>query len=251
VDEVVNDYVDKPSFETGFNESVESTADIKQDDSDNAVIVADKPEPEGDVKADVVVKVEEPVSKQEPDKVIAEKESADFDSLQQDLNTAYESLTADIADKYERGELTYKDAQVQQAQLNTRYQAEAGKLTAQSATAQQAQAKTESDWQSTQDAFFADNADFKDPIIHGALAAALTELYKDPANASKTQGALFQEAIAQVSSKLGMSVASSEKADDLTKKRQGRLAGNVSVKSSGNTVQQKAKGFDAGFNAKD
>jgi hypothetical protein len=232
----INDVIDDDitSFEQDFDELV------AQDD--------DNEPPVGAPDTEVEQVAEEAIATTESEKTATERiapvteppaESVEVDSLDtrySTLNGAYESLVEKIAQQYEDGEISYKGAQVKQAQLHTRYASEMAKLNAEANIVAQQQHQAEQSWAQEQAQFFDSNVQFKDPILHGALAAALTALYQDPANANKSQAQLLQDAAEQVSGKFAIATPSTtQKAAELLSARQAKLARNVSVSSKTET----------------
>ena len=119
------------------------------------------------------------------------------------LDTSYETLSVDLEQKFENGDITFVEYRKQARDLDSRYFTEKAKLDEariKSTIAQeQSEQVAEQRWQWEQDTFFRDSPEFKkDPIMYGALDATLKVMAQDQANAGKTGLQLLREAGATV-----------------------------------------------------
>jgi len=94
------------------------------------------------------------------------------------LNQSYETLSAELEQKFENGDLSFVDYRQQARELDSRFFAEKARLDESriksTIAKEQAEQAAEQRWQWEQDTFFRDNHDFKkDPVLYGALDATL------------------------------------------------------------------------------
>lgn len=195
---------------------VADTEDAAEGPADEQAAIAEEPVPEAPTAA-------EPVAEKDPTGFIPQFQA-------QELPDNLDQIAADLDKKFEEGDIALAEYnQYRERILSARIQAQM----AQQMNAQIAQQR----WQWEQETFFNDdrNADLRDPIVQGAMAAALKAIYADPEKQGMNGWQCLNEAARTVRSVLGLAAkaATPTPAQPAAEPKPERKAPPVNVKTLG------------------
>lgn len=207
---------------------------LQDDGSDPEPVVdtaeSESTEPEGDVapepEADEGVVDEEPEAVTAPEPVVEGAFApefkvpgvANFEETLAALDAAVEVQIADLAAKYENGDLSFTEYRKQEREVTREYEGQRYALQEQNLkaeiAAEHSRQSLDQKWQLEQNMFYADNEEYKtDPILRGALGAQLEVLYADETNAGKSGLWFLREAGRAVDAKFNRVQAEVPKSD--------------------------------------
>lgn len=150
------------------------------------------------------------------------------------LDTAFDTQAAELAAKYENGEMTFSDYRREERLLARAYEDQRQELVKANLKAEIAyehsRQSASQKWQLEQDLFYSDkptNAEYKsDPILRGALSAQLEQLYADEKNAGKPgiwflreAGRALDEKFNRATTPIKQNVTKLKEAEDVLRKR--------------------------------
>ena len=146
-----------------------------------------------------------------PAEVETPKPQKSLDDHYAELKQARTNIRTELRKKLNEGDLSEDDYETERDKLDDDYDERKSHLDSIKVSQAQDTQRTERDWQATQAAFFKENQQLDNPIIQGAMAVSLRELYKNPSNiANKTQLELLQMAANQVSETMGLPASQSK-----------------------------------------
>lgn len=198
--------------ETSTDDDAEPESDTETGDVDAATDdgEGDNTDEEEETDSEETAADEEAVTAKAPAQSDFQPKMA-VSALPEDLTEQVEANNTAIAEldkKLEDGEIDYTDhIKANRELLDKRSDLQAQQRESAFVSAQnEAQATQQWNWE--QSRFIEDNAEFKSPVLHGALSGVLSTLYADDANADKSYRWFLNEAGRQVKEAFGRPVES-------------------------------------------
>ena len=223
----------------GSEPEVETEGDTTEAEPEVDEVSEADPEPEADPTEHETVADAEPEAEPEPEPEAPESKDdsvvfipqfqaegvENFKERISALDTEYDQKAAELATKYENGEMSFSEYRKEERNLSrtyedVRYELQERNLKAEIAAEHSRQSAAQK-WDVEQNLFYADNPDYKaDPILRGALSAQLELMYADEKNAGKSGLWFLREAGKAIDEKFNRSVPVQATKQNVTKLRE-------------------------------